>query len=154
MIGMTGSLERRMIEMPMKIGELARQAGVGVETVRYYQRRGLLDVPDRQAGACRSYPPDMVRTIRRIRLLRELGFSLDEIRGLFQDEAEAEACRDVRIAIQRRIGTTLADLDDLRRRLDHLRAALAWFPCARDRRACGLACLTAEGVAPGASRPA
>ncbi|CAM5205418.1 hypothetical protein CDEN61S_00722 [Castellaniella denitrificans] len=152
MIGVTGSLERRMTERPMKIGELARQAGVGVETVRYYQRRGLLPVPERQGRACRSYSPDLVRTIRRIRLLRELGFSLDEIHALFQDEAEA--CRDVRIAIQRRIGTTLADLGDLRRRLDHLRAALAWFPCARDRRACGLACLTARSGVPGGSSPA
>ena len=102
MIGMAGALDRRMREMPMKIGELARQAGVGVETVRYYQRRGLLSVPERQGRACRSYPPDMVRTIRRIRVLRELGFSLDMIRDLLL--SEAEGCPDVRVAIQGRIG--------------------------------------------------
>jgi DNA-binding transcriptional MerR regulator len=145
MIGMAGALDRRMREMPMKIGELARQAGVGVETVRYYQRRGLLSVPERQGRACRSYPPDMVRQIRRIRLLRELGFSLDMIRDLLL--SEAEGCPDVRIAIQGRIGATLRDLDALRRRLDHLRAALAWFPCAVERRTCGLACLTGRADA-------
>ncbi|MGB3275866.1 MAG: MerR family transcriptional regulator [Castellaniella sp.] len=130
----------------MKIGELAHQAGVGVETVRYYQRRGLLAVPARGAGACRDYPPGAAETIRHIRRLRELDFSLDEIREMLR--GGAEGCPDVQAAIQRRIQTTQRDLDGLRRRMAHLRTALAAVPCRENRQTCGLACLTACRQAP------
>src|SRR5258708_28763624 len=63
------------------IGGLARAAEVGVETVRYYQRRRLLSVPTR-AGGIRRYPTSMVDRIRFIKRSQDLGFSLDEIREL------------------------------------------------------------------------
>ncbi|GAA0227647.1 Cu(I)-responsive transcriptional regulator [Castellaniella daejeonensis] len=141
-----GSLESRMIEMPMKIGELARQAGVGVETIRYYQRRGLLRIPPRPPGSYRRYSRDMVDTIVQIRKLRTLGFSLEEIRMLLQ--GQAEACRDVRVSIERHIGSTGRKLKELTWRLGCLQRALKEIPCEKDRRCCGLVCLTVWAKGP------
>jgi MerR family mercuric resistance operon transcriptional regulator len=68
------------------IGRLARAAGVGVETVRYYQRRHLLAVPEAVRGGVRRYPADMVDRIRFIKRSQNLGFSLEEIRELMRLE--------------------------------------------------------------------
>ncbi len=70
----------------MTIGGLARAAAVGVETVRYYQRRHLLPVPESAEGAVRRYPADLVERIRFIKQSQNLGFSLDEIRELMRLE--------------------------------------------------------------------
>jgi MerR family mercuric resistance operon transcriptional regulator len=67
------------------IGGLARAAGVGVETVRYYQRRCLLAVPH-SAGGVRRYPTAMIDRIRFIKRSQDLGFSLEEIRELLRLE--------------------------------------------------------------------
>ena len=69
----------------LTIGSLARAAEVGVETVRYYQRRNLLAVPHRTGGV-RRYPPAMIDRIRFIRRAQSLGFMLDEIRELLRLE--------------------------------------------------------------------
>ena len=69
----------------MTIGGLARAADVGVETVRYYQRRQLLAVPQ-SAGSVRRYPAAMIDLIRFIKRSQNLGFSLDEIRELLRLE--------------------------------------------------------------------
>ena len=61
------------------IGQLARAAGVNVETVRYYQRIGLLEEPPRPARGYRRYPPDSVARLHFIRQAQGLGFSLREI---------------------------------------------------------------------------
>jgi Hg(II)-responsive transcriptional regulator len=72
-------------EGALTIGKLARAAGVGVETIRYYQRRRLLAVPQ-GAGAVRRYPSAMVDRIRFIKRSQDLGFSLEEIRELMRLE--------------------------------------------------------------------
>jgi MerR family copper efflux transcriptional regulator len=66
----------------MTIGELARQAGVGVETVRYYQRRGLFPEPARVARATREYAPEALELLRFIRRARGLGFTIREVERL------------------------------------------------------------------------
>lgn len=66
----------------MTIGELARRAGVGVETVRYYQRRGLFPEPPRQPRGIREYSPDALDLLRFIRRARGLGFTIREIERL------------------------------------------------------------------------
>lgn len=63
----------------MTIGQLARAAGVGVETIRYYQRRGLIAVPGRPIGASRRYPETMIAQLAFIRRAQEMGFTLEEI---------------------------------------------------------------------------
>jgi len=66
----------------LTIGHLAKSAGVNLETVRYYERRGLLPKPPRSASGYRLFPSDAARRLRFIRRAQELGFSLKEIREL------------------------------------------------------------------------
>lgn len=66
----------------MTIGELARRAGVGVETVRYYQRRGLFPEPPRVNRGTREYAPEALELLRFIRRARGLGFSIREVERL------------------------------------------------------------------------
>lgn len=73
----------------MKIGELAKNAGVGVETVRFYEKKGLLDQPPRPAdGGYRSYPTEAVSQIRFIRRAQDLGFTLREAGELLALKAD------------------------------------------------------------------
>jgi MerR family transcriptional regulator, mercuric resistance operon regulatory protein len=92
----------------LTISRLAREAGVGVETVRYYQRRGLMPEPERPGGAglgggVRRYSADDVRRLRFIRAAQASGFSLGEIGELLEmdaanDQARARAMAESRIA--------------------------------------------------------
>lgn len=83
---------------PMTIGTLAREAGVGVETIRYYQRRGLLREPLRAYGSIRRYGEQDLRRLRFIRHARDLGFSLDEAAELLQLDDGVECDEAQRIA--------------------------------------------------------
>ncbi|MDQ7071406.1 MAG: helix-turn-helix domain-containing protein [Rhodobacterales bacterium] len=66
------------------IGQMSRETGVNIETIRYYERIGILPKPDRTAGGNRQYNEDQLKRLNFIRRSRGLGFSLDEIRGLFE----------------------------------------------------------------------
>ncbi|MFC0007542.1 MerR family transcriptional regulator [Micromonospora siamensis] len=66
----------------LRSGELARAAGVHPQTVRYYERRGLLAEPERTAGGHRVYPAEAVSVLRAVRAAQRLGFSLAEVAGL------------------------------------------------------------------------
>jgi Hg(II)-responsive transcriptional regulator len=90
--------------VPISIGGLARAADVGVETVRYYQRRRLLAIPH-SAGGIRRYPASMVERIRFIKRSQNLGFSLEEIRELLRLEAGGS-----RNSIQKIAGSRLANI--------------------------------------------
>ncbi len=105
----------------MTIGRLARAAGVGVETIRYYQQRALLPVPS-TVGAFRHYPAELVARIRFIRRAQELGFSLDEITELLRLEDGANRGSIRRIASDRlgQIERKLADLRRMQKVLKHL----------------------------------
>ena len=100
----------------LTIGQLARRAGVGVETVRFYEREGLLAEPARRESGYRQYDDTSVHTLRFIRRARDLGFSIKEIAallGLWRNRRRASA--DVkRIA--------LAHAGDLQRRIDAMQA--------------------------------
>ena len=75
----------------MKIGEVAREAGLGVHAVRFYEREGLLPEPRRKASGYRDYPPEVVPRLRFIRRAKELGFSLGEILTLLELEGDSNA---------------------------------------------------------------
>lgn len=114
-----------MAEMTMTIGALAAAAEVNVETVRYYQRRGLLPLPDRGArgtGSVRRYGHGDAARLQFIRRAQQLGFTLDEIAGLLklQDGADRRSIR--RIATQRlaQIRERLDDLGRIAAVLEHL----------------------------------
>ncbi len=95
----------------LSIGRLARASGLGVETLRYYERRGLLAPAGRTASGYRQYRPEAVRRLRFIRRAQALGFSLDEIRELLAlaevpdgDAGRVKAITQEKIAdIERRI---------------------------------------------------
>lgn len=83
--------------MGIRIGELSAQTGCNIETVRYYERIGLLPAPARSAGRYRVYETDDVRRLAFVRRARALGFTLDAVRALLalSDDASA-ACTEVR----------------------------------------------------------
>ena len=72
------------IENPMTIGRLARHAGVGIDTIRFYERRGLLPEPARTPAGYRLYPRQAAARLRFIRRAKGLGFTLDEIESLLE----------------------------------------------------------------------
>jgi MerR family mercuric resistance operon transcriptional regulator len=108
------------------IGRLARHADVGVETVRYYQRRGLLPTPGRVAGGYRTYGAAELARLRFIRRAQELGFALDEIGGLLRlsDGADrrltGESARRIAAARLAQVRARRDDLDRMARVLAHL----------------------------------
>lgn len=78
------------------IGELSRETGVNIETIRYYERIGIIPKPDRTAGGNRQYSMDDLKRLSFVKRARGLGFSLDEIRGLFQMADDQKAtCKQV-----------------------------------------------------------
>lgn len=82
---------------PLTIGQVADQAGVGVETVRFYERQGLLEEPARRESGYRQYPQDVVSRLRFIKRAKELGFSLKEIKELLALRVDpTTTCKEVR----------------------------------------------------------
>jgi MerR family mercuric resistance operon transcriptional regulator len=109
------------------IGALAKAAGVGVETVRYYQRRGLLSEPPRPHGEVRRYGEEDVRRLRFIRSAQAAGFTLAEIGELLQlsaseDRARARELAQARVAA---LDSKIAELSEARRALAGLASACA-----------------------------
>jgi MerR family copper efflux transcriptional regulator len=83
--------------MTLTTGQLAQKSGVGVETIRFYERKGLLREPPRRESGYRIYTEDAVARVRFIRRAKELGFTLTEIMELLALQAENDAtCADVR----------------------------------------------------------
>lgn len=111
----------------MKIGDLARAGGVSVETIRFYQRRGLLSEPPRSTGA-RRYSQDDVERLRSIRAAQTAGFTLEEIATLLaldhKDRSAARTLAEARIAA---IDEKIATLKTMRAALKNLAA-----DCAKD----------------------
>ena len=97
----------------LTIGHLARSAGVGVETIRYYQQRGLLPIPE-AAGSYRRYPVKLGERIRFVKRAQELGFSLEEIAELLHLEDGTDR-RSIRRIANERLEQIQAKLDDLSR---------------------------------------
>jgi MerR family mercuric resistance operon transcriptional regulator len=88
----------------LTIGQLARGAGVGVETIRFYEREGLLAEPDRRPSGYRQYPAEAVKRVRFIRHAKELGFTLKEIQELLELRVDPKSsCSDVRQRAQAKI---------------------------------------------------
>ena len=98
------------------IGELSRRSGVHIETIRYYERIGLLPSPPRTAGGRRIYGPPESRALTFIRRARELGFTLDEIRTLLALSGEdgRSTCAEVRDIAARHLAEIRAKMSDLR----------------------------------------
>lgn len=115
---------RTMVRIQAKnsdtIGGLAKAAGVGVETIRYYQRRGLLAQPARPHGEIRRYGDEELRRLRFIRSAQAAGFTLNEIKELLDLDASDDRARAHEIASAR-----VAELDSKIAQLREAREALA-----------------------------
>lgn len=106
----------------LPIGKLAQAAGVHVETIRYYQRRGLLAEPPKPLGGQRRYPEDAVKRVRFIKRAQALGFTLDEVAALLRLD-RTRACAPTRTLAARKralLDQKIADLIALRGALDEL----------------------------------
>lgn len=107
--------------MMMSIGELAEAAGVGVETIRFYERKKLIAQPKRPRSGFRKYDEDAARRIRFIRQAQELGFTLAEIQQLLELRLDPRrSCADVKSEAQ----TKIADIDQKISSLEVMRSAL------------------------------
>ncbi len=106
----------------MTTGQLADAAGVATDTVRYYERRGLLAEPRRTPGGYRDYGPDALRRLRALRRAQALGFTLDEADTLLalSRDAHADAA-----AVRERAVEKIADLDTRIAEIQRTRDALA-----------------------------
>lgn len=121
----------------LKVGELAKRAGVNPQTIHYYERRGLLREPPRTASNYRAYPDDAVVRVRFIKHAQELGFSLEDIKELLTLRAEPGArCSDVLEKVQaknREIEAKIASLERMRAALaglmDECRGTLPISEC-------------------------
>jgi MerR family transcriptional regulator, copper efflux regulator len=99
----------------MRIGEVAAGAGVNVQTLRYYERRGLLPEPQRRGAGYRAYDPDTIRLVRFIKRAQELGFTLREIAELIELRQSPRRGAEVR-------ALACAKVEDIERRMSHLQA--------------------------------
>ena len=110
----------------LTIGKAAAEAGVSVETIRFYERRGLLEQPLKGKGY-RVYPPEVVVRIRFIRQAQQIGFSLREVQELLSLRADPTAdCADVRSQAAEKIvevDQKIADLQRVRAALETVIAA-------------------------------
>lgn len=114
----------------MRTGEIAEQAGVNIQTLRYYERRGLLPEPARRHSGYRMYGPDAVRIVRFIKRAQALGFSLAEVESLLH---LADGGPDNCDAAQDLAEQKIAELEDKIAQLRAMRDALGHLvdTCAR-----------------------
>ncbi len=100
----------------LSIGPLSRRTGCKIETIRYYERIGLMPVPPRTAGGHRSYGNDHERRLKFIRRCRELGFSIDEIRVLLGlVDGGDYTCGEVKSVTDRHLEQLRQKITDLRK---------------------------------------
>jgi Hg(II)-responsive transcriptional regulator len=124
-------------ETTMTIGTLARAAGVHVETIRFYQRKGLMPEPDRPRGSIRRYGARDLGRVRFIKSAQRLGFSLDEVADLLKLE-DGTQCSQARELGHKKLADVRTRIADLRRIEDVLADLVARCSTARGRARCPL----------------
>ena len=116
------------------IGRLSKHTGTNIETIRYYERIGLLPAPPRSSGGYRLYGTDHLKRLNFIRRARALGFSIGEVRTLFRLADERKRpCAEVRVVADAHLKDVRAKIADLRRMERVLKATVA--RCASGERA-------------------
>jgi MerR family mercuric resistance operon transcriptional regulator len=115
------SMESQTTGRRLTIGKVARRSGVGVETVRLYERKGLVPVPIRTESGYRQYPEEAVSRILFIKRAKELGFTLKEIKELLSlGRQPGASCADVRS----RAEAKMTDIEEKIRTLEKMKTAL------------------------------
>ncbi|WP_292533637.1 helix-turn-helix domain-containing protein [Methylocystis sp.] len=110
----------------LSIGALSKHSGVNIETIRYYEKIGVMPTPDRSASGYRLYGPDHLKRLSFVRRGRQLGFSLDEIRGLLRlvdgDTYTCAQVRELTLDHVAEIRRKIADLKRLKRVMEEMAA--------------------------------
>lgn len=114
-----------MSDERLTVGEVAAQCGVSTDTVRYYEKRGLVPEPPRfESSGYRAYPPETVERVSFVQQAQSLGFTLSEIEELLalraDDEASCAQVRDVARAKIEEVSEQIAELESIRRGLEEL----------------------------------
>lgn len=123
----------------MRTSELASHAGVNSETLRYYERRGLLSEPPRTSGGYRDYPDTTVELLRFIKRAQELGFTLDEVEELLHlDTGGPDSCDAARVLAEHRRADLAQRIRDMQRMHDSLAGLVATCDLPRADRNCAL----------------
>jgi DNA-binding transcriptional MerR regulator len=110
----------------LRAGEVAERAGVNTETLRYYERRGLLAAPPRSIGGHRSYPPETVTLLAIIKAAQRLGFTLDEVAELLDTGRRRHPTPDLQDRAKVKlaeVGQKISDLQAIHGRLEEVVAA-------------------------------
>lgn len=125
--------------MKLRIGEVAEQAGVNVQTLRYYERVGLLEKPDREESGYRVYGPNIIERVRLIKNAQAVGYSLKEIEDLVRlcsvDDRDPQACLDAFGLAQQRLNEINDKIESLQTLKASLEAIIA--PCKCGPGSCG-----------------
>jgi len=108
-------------DKPLTIGRIAARAEVGIDTIRFYERRGLLPEPSRTDSGYRLYPPETISRLNFIRRAKALGFSLDEIVTLLALQDTGGPKAEVKAITHRKLEQVEAKIADLERMRDVLR---------------------------------
>ncbi len=110
----------------LTIGEVAKQSGVGIEAIRFYEREGILEAPPRRESGYREYSPEVVTRLAFIKRAQELGFSLKEISELLSLRLDPKkSCAEVKKRTEKKIGSIEEKIHDLRQMKKALEALVA-----------------------------
>ena len=99
---------------PLTVGLLAKSAGVNVETIRFYQRKGILPEPDKPLGGIRRYDSAVLARLRFIKAAQRLGFSLEEVGDLLKLD-DGSSCREAREQAERKLADVRVKISELSR---------------------------------------
>jgi DNA-binding transcriptional MerR regulator len=107
--------EEQQREM-LKIGDVAKKSGIGIETLRFYEKSGLLEKPARTFSGYRMYSQEVLERLAFIKQAQALGFSLDEIRRIIDDARKGQSpCDEVREIVRRRLSEVEQRIEELKR---------------------------------------
>jgi DNA-binding transcriptional MerR regulator len=110
----------------MRSSELAKECGVSTDTLRHYERVGVLAKPHRTQSGYRQYPPEAVKRVRLVRRALEIGFTLEELAAVLRVRDSGGApCREVRALAAVKLDQVSQRIEDLRDLRDHMRRVLA-----------------------------
>jgi MerR family mercuric resistance operon transcriptional regulator len=105
----------------MTIGQVAKQTGVSVETIRFYEKEGLINKPERSPSGYRQYPAETIKRVLFIQKAKEIGFTLKEIQDLLLIQEKPEACcGDILNKAQSKVAQIEAKINELQRMKDAL----------------------------------
>ena len=136
-----------MSDERLMVGEVAEACEVSRDAVRYWEERGLIPEPPRDESGYRAYPPETIRRVRAIVRAKELGFTLDDIRRLFEGRDRGEACEDLGEIAEARIREFRDRIAELERKIEGLESLAEACPGDLPARGCPVMEMFAEGAA-------